>query len=246
MIRYVVLLALAALAACEGTDPAAERAGDDADRAAQSATLEAEPDAEAEDAPDSAEWVLNAHYRRLAPTQPTSSSPTEVEVAEVFWYGCPHCNAFEPYLERWQASTPHYVSFVRIPAVWNPLLQLHARAFYTAKELGKLEEMHAEFFREIHERHNPLDTEERLAEFFGRFGVDRATFEQAFDSYAVHQGLQRAEELNRRYRIDSVPTIVVNGKYTSNATMAGDYDRLLSLVDFLAESEHTPEQRDGA
>ena len=25
----------------------------------------------------------------------------KIEVVEFFWYGCPHCNAFEPMLEAW-------------------------------------------------------------------------------------------------------------------------------------------------
>ena len=31
------------------------------------------------------EFVLGTHYQRLSPTQPTSSSPDQVEVAEIFW-----------------------------------------------------------------------------------------------------------------------------------------------------------------
>jgi len=197
-------------------------------------TLAAE---QADTAPTSGRFQLGTHYQRLSPTQPTSSSAEQVEVAEVFWYGCPHCYTFDPYLESWEADKPGYVSFVRVPAVWNPLLQLHARAFYTAQELGKGEEMHDAFFAEIHENGNQLDSREALAEFFGRFDVDAEAFDRAFDSFEVHTKLQRAEELSRRYRITSVPSIVVNGKYTTDGTSAGSYELLIELIDELAASE---------
>ena len=129
------------------------------------------------------------------------------------------------------------MNFVRVHAVWNPTLQLHARAFYTAEALGKGAEMHAEFFREIHERGNGLDTEAKLQEFFGRFGVDAAAFKSTFDSFEVQAKLQRADELSRRYRIDGVPTMVVNGKYTTDAVMVGSYEELLVLVDELVAAE---------
>jgi protein dithiol oxidoreductase (disulfide-forming) len=122
-------------------------------------------------------------------------------------------------------------------ALWNPTLQLHARMFYTAQRLERGEEMHTAFFREIHERGNMLDTEEKIQEFFGSFGVDAATFKAAWDSFEVQAKLQRADELNRRYRISSVPTIIVNGKYTTDGPMAGSYDALLDLVDELVVAE---------
>jgi thiol:disulfide interchange protein DsbA len=117
------------------------------------------------------------------------------------------------------------------------LLQLHARAFYAAEALGKGAEMHDEFFREIHERGNMLASEAELAAFFGRFNVDAAAFKTAFDSFEVHAKLQRADELSRRYRIQSVPTIVVNGKYTSGGGEVGSWDELLALIDELVAAE---------
>ena len=185
----------------------------------------------------SSRFQLGTHYERLSPTQPTSSSPTQVEVTEIFWYGCPHCFTFDPYLKRWEPSKAAYVSFVRVPAVWNDLVRLHARAFYTAEALGKGAEMHDAFFEEIHVNRNALDTAEKLQEFFGRFGVDAAAFKGAFDSFAVHAKLQRADELSRRYQIGSVPTIVVNGKYTTDGGMAGGYDALIELIDELVAAE---------
>jgi len=155
--------------------------------------------------------VAGKDFQLITPPQPTPPGKN-VEVIEFFWYGCPHCFHFDPMLEAWRAKKPEYVNFIRIPAVWNPLLQLHARAFYTAEALGKGAEMHSEFFKEIHERHNGLDTEQKLQEFFGRFGVDAKAFKTAFDSFAVHAKLQRADELNRRYRIGGVPTLIIWGE----------------------------------
>ena len=158
------------------------------------------------------QFELGTDYNRLTPTQPTSSSPQQVEVAEIFWYGCPHCNTFDPILNAWDDDKAEYISFVRVPAVWNPLVRLHAQAFYTAEVLDKGEEMHDLFFAEIHNHGNYLDSPETLAAFFAGFGVSREEFTSAFNSIEVNELLQRAEELNNRYQISSVPSIVINGK----------------------------------
>jgi thiol:disulfide interchange protein DsbA len=241
LLRKLWLLAALTLGACgggteptAGTEPALEPPAESA------AALE--PELVASDpagAPTTGRFEMGTHYLRLSPTQPTSSNPDQVEVAEVFWYGCPHCFNFDPFLERWQTTKQDYVSFVRVPAVWNPLLQLHARAFYTAEALGKGAAMHSEFFREIHERGNMLDSEAKLQEFFGRHGVEAAAFKTAFDSFGVQEKLQRADELSRRYRIQSVPTIIVNGKYSTDGGQAGSYDDLLVLIDELTAAERT-------
>lgn len=231
-----VLTTMLLLGSCGGNE-APESPSVDTATPGLEATTDAQSLRAEDETPTSGRFQLGTHYERLVPTQPTSSGPEQVEVAEIFWYGCVHCYAFDSYLKEWQQDKPAYVSFVRVPAVWNPLVQLHARAFYTAQALGKGDEMHDAFFTAIHEEGNLLDSEQALTEFFGRFGVDARAFKTAFESFDVHTKVQRADELNRRYEISSVPTIIVNGKYKSNATMAGSYEQLIALIDELAASE---------
>jgi len=183
------------------------------------------------------EFVLGTHYQRLSPTQPTSSSPDQVEVAEIFWYGCPHCYTFDPYLENWKETLAEDVNFIRIPAVWNNVLQTHAKVYFTAELLDVIDEVHTPIFREIHVNRNMLTETNALVDFFAQYGVMPDEFNQTFESFAVFTRMQRADELSRRYRISSVPTVVVNGKYVTNATMAGDYPDLLRLVDELVAME---------
>ena len=179
------------------------------------------------------------HYTILSPTQPTSSSPNQIEVAEVFWYGCVHCYTLDPYLENWKENILEDVSFVRIPAVWNSTLQTHARAFYAAEALGVADQVHASIFREIHVNRNFLDSNDLLANFFSDQGIDEQNFINAIESFSVHTKLQRAEELSRRYRIASVPTIIINGKYITDASKAGGYDTLIEVINYLVSVERS-------
>src|SRR5262245_27336601 len=41
-------------------------------------------------------------YTVLQAAQPVGAPAGKVEVIEFFWYGCPHCNEFEPYIEAWE------------------------------------------------------------------------------------------------------------------------------------------------
>ena len=256
-LRTLVVVAALALASCGGGNPPATKSAPPAPEdiaAGNTVPEEAEPpSAEPETpalapapsneasvaAPTSSRFQLGKHYNRLSPAQPTSSSPDKVEVAEIFWYGCPHCYALDPSLKTWIASKPEYVSFVRVPVVWSDVAKTHARAFYTAEALGKIGTIHDALFREIHENHDLLDTEDKLRAFFGTFGVDDATFKAAYESAGVQTKVQRADELVRRYRVASVPTIVVNGKYTTDVGLAGGNEQLFALIGELAASEHS-------
>lgn len=177
-------------------------------------------------------------YRIITPPQPTSSDGSEVEVAEIFMFGCPGCFGFEPHLEQWLPTKPDYVTFIRIPAIWNATADAHARAYYTAEALGKNVEIAGPFFNEYHRKGNTLDTIDKLAEFFARFGVADKTFRETFYSPAVDAKMKHAEELVKRYGVTSTPTVVVNGKYLTNGSMAGTYPRWFAIIESLAASEH--------
>ena len=50
-------------------------------------------------------FVEGVDYKAISPAVKTSQ-PDKVVVTEIFWYGCPHCFRFEPYVTRWSASLP--------------------------------------------------------------------------------------------------------------------------------------------
>jgi thiol:disulfide interchange protein DsbA len=183
--------------------------------------------------------VEGKDYEAIASAHTATSPATgQVEVAEIFMFSCPHCFTFEPLIDRWLATKADYVKFVRIPAQWNRVAQLHARAFYTAELLGKTEEIAEPFFTEFHTNGNHLDTQAKLAAFFARFGVDAKTFDNTFSSFAVDTQLARANDLIQRYGVKGTPAIVVAGKYLTNGTMSGSYANWFAIIDELAAAEH--------
>lgn len=190
-------------------------------------------------APTSSQWKEGVNYRVLVPTQPTSALPGQIEVTEAFWYGCPHCNALDPLLESWRKQgKAGYISFVRLPMMWSAVHRTHARMFYTAELLGKLDELHAQLFAEIHNNHDPLSTQEQIQAFFVSHGVSKEDFTRAFASFAVEASLKRAEALGLRYQIESVPTVIINGKYVTDVAMAGGQQQLIALINELAMREN--------
>ena len=182
-------------------------------------------------------------YERMVPTQPTVGGADKVEVAEFFWYGCPHCNDAEPFFKRWNESKPATARFVQIPAMWNGVLKLHAQLFYTQEVLarnGVLKDggaFHSAIFQEYHTRGNRLASQASIQRLFERFGVSAEQFESTWNSFEVAQKLRVAEDLARRYSIASVPTVVVNGKYRTGGQMAGSYSRMFEVINELVARE---------
>jgi thiol:disulfide interchange protein DsbA len=176
-------------------------------------------------------------YQAVQPPQQTQVQPGTIEVLEFFWYGCPHCYAMEPYVEKWLQTKPADVEFIRVPGVLNKVWMAHARAYYTAQKLGVLEQIHRPLFDALHREKRKIFSEDELRAFFGERGVKGEDFTSAYKSHDVEIRVKQAYVLAQNYRLTGVPAFVVNGKYATSGQLAGTYENIITTINSLIEME---------
>lgn len=174
------------------------------------------------------------HYVRLPQKAPTSAGPGKVEVVEFFWYGCPHCNAFEPQLDAWSKRLPADVVFKRVPVAFRekPFVA-HQRLFYALEAMGLVGELHRKIFYAIHSEQQKLDQPDTIAEFVAKNGVDKAKFLDAYNAFGVQAKAKQAQQLSEQYKIDGVPTLGIQGMFYTSPSLAGNADMALKTADLL-------------
>jgi thiol:disulfide interchange protein DsbA len=235
----------------DGSETVEETPGDTGSQnkllAAVASTVAAATSTAAAATPSGTQWQEGTNFTRMVPAQPTSVPAGQVEVLEFFWYACPHCFALEPTVAAWLKSKPAYVSFSRVPVLWNEGHRSLARLFYTLDSMGKLNDVHGEIFKEIQVNNDPLigadpnnaaSAERVQLSFIKKLGISEADFEKEYHGFNVETAMQRADQLVQRYRVTSVPMFIVNGKYITDVNMAGSPDRLMSLLSDLTAQEH--------
>lgn len=182
-------------------------------------------------------WGLTAmaetggpEFETLSPPQPTGDA-AKIEVMEFFWYGCPHCLHFEPYLNDWLKTKPEDVVFIRQPAVFNARWGAHAKAYFTAEALGGVDKVHADFYDAIQNKKEALESEDDLAKFFAAHGVADEAFRKAYHSFGVDRKMRQAEGMSARYGVTSTPTLIVNGKYRLKGASAQNIATMNRLIE---------------
>jgi thiol:disulfide interchange protein DsbA len=177
-----------------------------------------------------------APYVELSNPVPVAA-PGKIEVVELFWYGCPHCYAFEPVINPWVEKLPSDVNFVRIPAMFGGPWDAHGQMFLTLEAMGVEHKVHAAVFNAIQNEKKRLTDPEEMAEFLATQGVDKDKFLATFNSFAIKGQITKAKELAKKYEITGVPTMVVNGKYRFDIGSAGGANEALQLADQLIAKE---------
>lgn len=190
----------------------------------------------AEDEPAAPAFVAGTHYEVLA-TPVRTADPGKIEVAEFFWYGCPHCYHFEPSITAWLKTKEKDVTFVQVPAIWHPDMVLHAKMFYTAQQLNKLPELHEAFFTAMQVGKMKLSSPEEISKLFIERGVSADEFNKTFNSFGTDSMVKQAQAKANGSKISGTPEIIVNGKYRVSAKLAGSQPNMLKVVDFLVEKE---------
>lgn len=193
-------------------------------------------------APARAEFLEGVEYVLVTPAQPVITD-RKIEVREVFMYGCPHCFNLEPTLNRWLKTKPANSEFVRMPAVFRPTLEPHARAFYAFQAMGMVEKLHGPFFRALHVDKQALNDEASIAQFVAAHGGKADEFRRAYHSFGVDAQVKEVMRLAPAYGVDSVPTFIVDGKYRTNATMAQGGENLMRVIEFLIKKSAAERKR---
>jgi thiol:disulfide interchange protein DsbA len=181
-------------------------------------------------------FVPGNDYQLISPAAKTSL-PDKVVVTEIFWYGCPHCFRFEPFVEKWSASLPEGVIFEQVPSSLNPRWTEHARAYYSFQMMGALEETHRAFFDAIHLKRERLNNVDSIAEFVAERGLDEKLFREYYFSFPVETQLRKNVQKEKHYGHNGVPAVIVNGKYLVSSSLAGSNERMIQIMNFLVAKE---------
>jgi thiol:disulfide interchange protein DsbA len=179
--------------------------------------------------------VLAQKYVQISTERQQESQ--DIIIYEFFWYGCPHCYNLEPTMDRIEADLDKDAKVVKLPVALRDSWIPHAKLYYALKQMDKIDQVHNLIFEEIHLEDNRLNTEQQMIDFLGKHGIDTDEFIEKYNSFGTEARIKKASNLAKKYQIDSVPTIIINGKFLTSGSYVSSYDELYSVVNLLVERE---------
>lgn len=202
------------------------------------ATAEAAKPADTQAVVNKTEFKEGVHYFEIFPQMQTDAPAGKVEVVELMWLGCPHCFNLEPTIEEYKKSLPDYVAFKQVPAMLNPRWSIDAKTFYIAELLDPTGEkkLIPKIFNAIHvQRRARMSDPGVVKDYLLQQGISETDYNNAVNSMALQAKLSRAQQISADSQAQSVPSIIINGKYRTSPYAAGDEKKLLEVIDMLTE-----------
>ena len=89
----------------------------------------------------------------------------------------------------------------------------------------------------MHEVKRNFTSLNRLGDYFDGKGTSADEYKKVFSSPDISRKLATADQLARRLKVSSVPTIIVHGKYMIRPTRNVGISRMLQVMDFLVQRE---------
>jgi thiol:disulfide interchange protein DsbA len=183
------------------------------------------------------DYKQNIHYKLIDPAIINTNSSNKVEVVEMFFYACPHCNELDKKILPWLVNNKNIVSFKRVPAILGPSWAEQAKAYYVADTLGIIDKIHPALLKAIHQDKRKFHNQYSVMQFFLEQGVNQQDFIKAYHSDKVAEKINQARILTVKSGIRGVPAILINGKYKTAPFYLNCQQNLLDIVDYLINKE---------
>jgi thiol:disulfide interchange protein DsbA len=111
------------------------------------------------------------------------------------------------------------------------------RIYYTLLSMGKADALQAKVFDALQTQRLRLDQPQALFGWIAQQGLDRAKFEETYNSFGVATEMRRAVDLQNAYGVKGTPAMGVGGRYYIDGNMAQTFDRMLTIVNALVQRE---------
>lgn len=184
-------------------------------------------------------FVDGQHYRTVEQRIPSSGA---IQVQEFFWYGCPHCQKFEPVIRDYKKSLPDDVELVQIPVTWNEATSLHAAMHYVAMESTEPEELQDDLFEKIISIRKEGNLERHIDEVepvFAKHGVNATKLRERLHAPDVQKRVKEASEMMQSAQISGTPSVMVSSRWVvlnnEDVSKAGAFN----VIDHLIEKART-------
>lgn len=194
----------------------------------------------------STEVLLGVDYRKLE--NPVNIDGIENNsLLEVFWLGCPHCQAFEPAVREWKKANPN-VNFVKMHAITqNPRWAIDATIYNTLVMIGGTEEhVNGLFDMYINQMNAYQEAPENakpkafpaIADIFAYVeeqGLDLEKFKATMSSDAMKELNQKNAQIFNDAKLAGVPAFIVNGQYLITGKDVRSYEEYFEKVNAVLE-----------
>ncbi|MGB0848573.1 MAG: thiol:disulfide interchange protein DsbA/DsbL [Thiolinea sp.] len=177
------------------------------------------------------------HYGIVSPPVSTQAEEGKIEVMEIFWYGCPHCYNLEPTIHEYLKQKPENVTFNRVPAMLSPKWSFHGKLYYIGQMLDAdgSKGVHDKIFEALHKQRRRIENDDQLRRFFKGLGYKKKDVDTAMKSMELKSQLEYAREITAKSGLDSVPTLIVNGKYLTSPSMVSGSKNMIDILNQLSK-----------
>jgi thiol:disulfide interchange protein DsbA len=140
-----------------------------------------------------------------------------------------------PMFAEWEKTKAADVVVRRIPAILRQEWVPEAHLYYTLEVVGAADRLHNKLFDAFHRDRLQATDIEALSKWAEANGIDRAKWDESYNSQGVRNNVVRAVELGRDYDVRGTPVIVVDGRYQTGGGQAGSLKNVMPTVDGLVK-----------
>lgn len=184
------------------------------------------------------QYQENVHYSVVSET--ATATPN---VTEYFSMYCGTCYKFEPIVPQIEAALKPGTKFEKSHVDYlphdNPVMQAGiVQAFVIMEEMGaKGVAVRAYFFDQIHVKRRVVDSMSVIKKMFEETGLTKAEVDKYFADEVLQDKAKLMAKAYLSKKVTSVPSFVVNGKYSVDIGSVGSIEELIALINFLVEKK---------
>ncbi|WP_394131448.1 thiol:disulfide interchange protein DsbA/DsbL [Shewanella maritima] len=194
-----------------------------------------------------AQFVEGQHYVQVS----NQVAPSEPKVSEYFSFYCHNCYNMETqylpfiksHINKDVAFENKHVDFMnsdigtevmRSLAVMNESDKKHELTLAMFAAIQGSDDGHHDHGSHGHKHESKINSRDDIKKVFAEYGIDGAAYDKAADSEATNATISKWRQEQVMFRIQSVPSFLVNDKYLVNMSEMRSLEQMVELINYLA------------